>query len=89
MFYMNLKCRYNSIITQRLIFLFLLQNNISKLSIKPTKLQITCLRKSLLPSSATRGFVQHVGDFSDEVAVSCVSNLIRHVSRYSLTSFCN
>ena len=40
------------------------------MSIKPRKPQITCLRKSLLPSGATRGFVQHVGDFGDENALN-------------------
>ena len=41
-------------------------------------------------------FVQNVGDFSEENALKvavkrfcCVSNSIRYVSRYPLTSFCN
>ena len=41
-------------------------------------------------------FVENIGDVSDENALKivvkrfcCVSNSIRHVSRYSLTSFCN
>ena len=55
------------------------------------------IKMEILPITYDFGdFVQNVGDFSDEnalkVAVNnlfCVNNSLRHVSRYSLTFFCN
>ena len=50
----------------------------------------------ILPTLEIGDFVQNVVDFSDENALKvvvkifcCVSNSIKHVSRYSLTLFCN
>ena len=54
------------------------------------------IKMEILPTLEIGDFVQNVVDFSDENALKvvvkifcCVSNSIKHVSRYSLTSFCN